>query len=168
MALNILANREKSARDEGSGGFNRAGLLKALIPFASAFALRALSNSPDREVIYDDPVRDDRNKRAQTLRRTEETGANIMTHEQQHDEEGQMGGFVPGLIIGGVIGGLVGAIAALWFAPQSGEETQALVREEATRLKQQADEKVGEVRSNLESAAQTAQVKADTGIPVTR
>lgn len=80
-----------------------------------------------------------------------------MKYEYQNGD--QMTGFVPGLIIGGIVGGLIGAAAALWFAPRSGEQTQELVRQEAIKLKQRADETVGDVRSDLETAAEDAREK---------
>jgi gas vesicle protein len=76
-------------------------------------------------------------------------------HEPRVD--GTITGFVPGLITGGVVGGLIGAAAALWFAPQSGEETQEMLRKEATHLKQSADESVNNMRAAVENAGQQAQ-----------
>lgn len=43
-------------------------------------------------------------------------------------------------LAGFVLGGLVGAAVALLLAPQSGEETRAVLRERGIELKEQADE----------------------------
>ena len=81
-----------------------------------------------------------------------------MSYESQSED---MSSFVPGLLIGGIIGALVGAAAALWFAPQAGEETQEKLRQEAIRLKQSANETLGEVKSNLDAAAGQVKDKAE-------
>jgi gas vesicle protein len=86
-------------------------------------------------------------------------GAEHMNPETQ--EEG-MSSFVPGLLIGGIIGGLIGAAAALWFAPQSGEQTQEKIRQEAIKLKQTAGETVDEVKSSLDTAAHSVREKAES------
>ncbi len=81
-----------------------------------------------------------------------------MNYESQ--DEG-MSSFVPGLLIGGIIGALIGAAAALWFAPQSGEQTQEQIRQEAIRLKHSANDTLDEVKSNLDSAAGEVKDKAE-------
>jgi gas vesicle protein len=88
-------------------------------------------------------------------------GGNRMNYES-HDEG--MSSFVPGLLIGGIIGALIGAAAALWFAPQSGEQTQEQIRQEAIRLKQSANEALGEVKSNLDSTAGQVKDKAESAL----
>ncbi len=47
-------------------------------------------------------------------------------------------------------GALVGAAAALLFAPKSGEETQADLKEGARRLRRDAEDKFAELRENVE------------------
>ncbi len=49
-----------------------------------------------------------------------------------------------------VVGALVGAGLALLFAPRSGEETQAELRERARRLRDTAEDRVREAQRNLE------------------
>jgi gas vesicle protein len=48
-----------------------------------------------------------------------------------HDEFGAF-------LVGFIVGGLTGAVAALLFAPQSGEETRATIKEKSIELKDQA------------------------------
>jgi gas vesicle protein len=43
-------------------------------------------------------------------------------------------------LIGVILGGLVGAAVALLYAPQSGEETRAAIRDKSIELKEQAAE----------------------------
>ena len=77
------------------------------------------------------------------------------------EESDEMSSFVPGLLIGGIIGGLIGAAVALWFAPQAGEQTQEKLRQEAIKLKQSANETMGEVKSSIDSAAGSVREKAE-------
>jgi gas vesicle protein len=91
-------------------------------------------------------------------RRFSQEGA-VRMNEESYDEG--MSSFVPGLLIGGIIGALIGAAAALWFAPQSGEQTQEKLRQEAIKLKQSANETLGDVKSSLDSAASTVRDKAE-------
>jgi len=55
---------------------------------------------------------------------------------------GQVGAFV--------LGALLGAGVALLFAPKSGEETQAELREQAARLREAAEERVKNAQRELE------------------
>jgi gas vesicle protein len=50
------------------------------------------------------------------------------------DSDSEIGAFLAGF----VIGGLVGAAAALILAPQSGEETRAVIRQRGIELRDQA------------------------------
>jgi gas vesicle protein len=49
-------------------------------------------------------------------------------------------------LIGFVIGGLAGAAAALLLAPQSGEDTRALIRERSIELQERSAEMTAEAR----------------------
>jgi len=82
-------------------------------------------------------------------------------HMNNGSQDEGMSSFVPGLLIGGIIGGLIGAAAALWFAPQAGEETQEKIRQEAIRLKQSANETLDDVKSSIDSAAGQVKGKAE-------
>ena len=72
---------------------------------------------------------------------------------------GAFGAFVAGLLIGGLAGG----IAALLFAPQSGEMTRAQIKEKSIELRDKAQEtaeqartRTNEVVSQLKEQGQSA------------
>ena len=54
-----------------------------------------------------------------------------------------------------VWGALLGAAAALLLAPKSGAETQQELKERALRLRERAEEKVGELQGTLQEALDT-------------
>ena len=60
----------------------------------------------------------------------------------ERDGGGQIGGFL--------VGALLGAGLALLFAPKSGEETQAELRERALKLRDAAEDRMREAQRNLE------------------
>ena len=66
------------------------------------------------------------------------------------------GAFFAGL----VIGGLVGAALALLLAPQSGEETRAVIRDKSLEYKDWAEECYLETRQRATEAGQYAQQQA--------
>lgn len=70
------------------------------------------------------------------------------------DNSGDLGSFLAGFLIGG----LIGAGAALLMAPQSGEETRALIGEKSIELRDRAYETATDVQARAgEFASQTAQ-----------
>jgi gas vesicle protein len=74
------------------------------------------------------------------------------------DNSGDLGSFLAGF----VIGGLIGAGVALLMAPQSGEETRALIGEKSIELRDRAYETASDVQSRAgELASQTAQTYDD-------
>jgi gas vesicle protein len=73
------------------------------------------------------------------------------------DRESDLGAFLSGVIIGG----LVGAAAALLLAPQSGEETRAIIKERSIELKDRAAETAEEARHRAEMAAIEARHRAE-------
>ena len=62
------------------------------------------------------------------------------------------GGEVGSFFAGFLVGGLVGAAAALLLAPQSGEETQAEIRERATAFKNEANNRLETGRSTIKKS----------------
>jgi len=58
-------------------------------------------------------------------------------------------------------GALVGAAAALLLAPKSGEETQRELREGARRLKEEAGERLTELRGSLEETGERAREEVE-------
>jgi gas vesicle protein len=70
--------------------------------------------------------------------------------------------FLPGLVIGFLLGGVVGGVIALWFAPQSGKQTQKLVRKQGEALKHQADKAASHVVEQFEDSAAQAVNQVET------
>jgi len=64
-------------------------------------------------------------------------------------------------LVGLVVGGLTGAVVSLLFAPQSGEETRALIRDKSIELRDRAAESAEEALARAEAAAAEARVRAD-------
>jgi gas vesicle protein len=73
------------------------------------------------------------------------------------DQSSDFGAFIAGM----VIGGLVGAAVALLLAPQSGEETQKMIKEKSIELKDKAVLTAEEARARAEKALEEARIKAD-------
>ncbi|HSR21219.1 MAG TPA: YtxH domain-containing protein [Anaerolineales bacterium] len=65
-------------------------------------------------------------------------------------------------LVGFVVGGLSGAVVSLLFAPQSGEETRALIRDKSIELRERAAETAEEALARAEAAAAEARVRADS------
>lgn len=63
-------------------------------------------------------------------------------------------------LVGLIVGSLVGAAAALLFAPQSGEETRAKIREKGIELQDRADELSSEARQRSADLQAQAKEKA--------
>jgi gas vesicle protein len=64
-------------------------------------------------------------------------------------------------LMGFIIGGLVGAVTALLFAPKSGEETRALIKDNSIELRQRMQTTAEEAIARAEAAAAAARARAD-------
>ena len=64
-------------------------------------------------------------------------------------------------LVGFIVGGLTGAVAALLFAPQSGEETRALIKDKSIELRDKAQITAEEAYARAESAAKEARARAE-------
>ena len=64
-------------------------------------------------------------------------------------------------LVGFIVGGLSGAVVALLFAPQSGEETRALIKDKSIELRDRAQTTAEEALARAEAAAQEARARAD-------
>jgi gas vesicle protein len=62
-------------------------------------------------------------------------------------------------LVGFVVGGLIGGTLALLFAPQSGEETRAAIRDKSIELKEQAAEQVAQVRAKAQEQINSLQAQ---------
>jgi gas vesicle protein len=64
-------------------------------------------------------------------------------------------------LVGFVVGGLTGAVVALLFAPQSGEETRAIIKDKSIELRDKAKMTAEEAYARAEAAAQEAKTRAE-------
>jgi gas vesicle protein len=64
-------------------------------------------------------------------------------------------------LVGFIVGGLTGAVVSLLFAPQSGEETRALIRDKSIELRDRAGQTAEEALARAEATAAEARVRAD-------
>ncbi len=64
-------------------------------------------------------------------------------------------------LVGFIVGGLTGAVVSLLFAPQSGEETRALIRDKSIELRDRAADSAEEGLARAEAAAAEARARAD-------
>jgi gas vesicle protein len=64
-------------------------------------------------------------------------------------------------LVGFIVGGLSGAVVALLFAPQSGEETRALIKDKSIELRDKAQISAEEAIARAEAAAADARARAD-------
>ena len=71
-------------------------------------------------------------------------------------------------LAGFIIGGLVGAAAALLLAPQSGEETRAVIKEKGIELKDKAVMTAEDARVRAEHALDEARVRAEEAVAEVR
>ncbi|MCE9647863.1 MAG: YtxH domain-containing protein [Chloroflexi bacterium] len=64
-------------------------------------------------------------------------------------------------LVGFVVGGLTGAVVALLFAPQTGEETRALIKDKSIELRDKAQMTAEEAYARAEQAAKEARHRAE-------
>ena len=64
-------------------------------------------------------------------------------------------------LVGFVVGGLTGAVVALLFAPQSGEETRALIKDKSIELRDKAQVTAEEAYARAEELATDARHRAE-------
>jgi gas vesicle protein len=71
-------------------------------------------------------------------------------------------------LVGFIVGGLTGAVVSLLFAPQSGEETRALIRDKSIEIRDKAAESAEEALDRAEAAAAEARLRAEELAKVAR
>lgn len=64
-------------------------------------------------------------------------------------------------LVGFIVGGLTGAVVSLLFAPQSGEETRALIRDKSIEIRDMASQSAEDALARAEAAAAEARARAD-------
>lgn len=64
-------------------------------------------------------------------------------------------------LVGFIVGGLTGAVVSLLFAPQSGEETRALIKDKSIELRDKAQHTAEEALARAEELAADARTRAD-------
>jgi len=64
-------------------------------------------------------------------------------------------------LVGFIVGGLTGAVVSLLFAPQSGEETRALIKEKGIELRDKAAATAEDAVARAEAAAKEARARVD-------
>ena len=64
-------------------------------------------------------------------------------------------------LVGFIVGGLTGAVVSLLFAPQSGEETRALIKDKSIELRDKAQVSAEEAIARAEAATAEARARAD-------
>jgi len=67
-------------------------------------------------------------------------------------------------LIGFVVGGVAGAVAALLLAPQSGEETRALIKDKSIELRDKAAEQAEMVATKANDFAGQAKTRSKEAI----
>jgi gas vesicle protein len=71
-------------------------------------------------------------------------------------------------LVGFIVGGLTGAVVSLLFAPQSGEETRALIKDKSIELRDKAQQSAEEALARAEQVASDARARADELAKVAR
>ena len=66
-----------------------------------------------------------------------------------------------GFLVGFIVGGLIGAAVALLYAPQSGEETRAVIRDKSIELKDMASESAADYKARADKTIADLRVKVE-------
>ena len=80
--------------------------------------------------------------------------------EKPLDDDVESRDFGLGVLLGSLVGGLVGAGLALWYAPQTGKKTQALLKREAKWFQKQASKKASNLYNTAEEIVNDATERA--------
>lgn len=72
-------------------------------------------------------------------------------------QNGKFGAFMRGLLVGGAIGALFGILKA----PQSGEETVALLKQKSSETKAELEQRAHDARVRAEEIISEAEAKAE-------
>ena len=64
-------------------------------------------------------------------------------------------------LVGFIVGGLTGAVVSLLFAPQSGEDTRAFIRDKSIEIRDKAAETTEDALARAEAAASEARLRAE-------
>lgn len=79
-------------------------------------------------------------------------------------DRNEFGAFAIGL----VIGGLVGAVAALLFAPQSGEQTRAQIKEKSIELRDRAQQSSQDAMARADELARQIKEQGQSAVESVR
>ncbi len=80
------------------------------------------------------------------------------------DRDSDLGAFLAGVLVGG----LMGAAAALMLAPQSGEETRAMIRERGIELKSRLEHAASDMKDRAEDALEEGKQRVDSAVDAAR
>jgi gas vesicle protein len=88
-----------------------------------------------------------------------ECNSNLFDNQKEvtMSERDEFGAF----LVGFIVGGLSGAVVALLFAPQSGEETRAFIKDKSIELRDKAQITAEEAIARAEAVAADARARAD-------
>jgi len=75
---------------------------------------------------------------------------------QIRSEDAELGPF----LFGAIVGGIVGAVAAFWFAPQSGAETRQDIQEAGTELRDDIEQAAVDARRRIEGESIEESIQA--------
>ncbi len=80
------------------------------------------------------------------------------------ERDSDLGAFLAGVLVGG----LMGAAAALMLAPQSGEETRAMIRERGIELKSRLEHAATDMKDRAEDALEEGKQRVDSAVDAAR